>query len=95
MIYIEMHHHEPEYISAHVEAIGQEPAGTLFSARIENDGTLTADDYCRGAQAILAKLPDLLRAAYDAGEQSAREGQEPGAGFHLEQIDDRGEGINI
>lgn len=95
MIYIEMHHHEPEYISAYVEAIGQEPAGTLFSARIQPEETLTAEDYCRVAQAILAKLPALLRAAYDAGEQAARNGEDPGAGFHLEQVDDRGEGISI
>lgn len=27
MIYIEIHHQEPEYISAYVEAIAQDPAG--------------------------------------------------------------------
>lgn len=95
MIYIEMHHHEPEYISAYVESIAQEPSGALFSARIENDPALTAEDYCRTAQAFLAKMPNLLRAAYDAGEMAARAGHEPGHGFHLEQVDDRGEGIRI
>ncbi len=90
MIYIEVHHHAPEYVSTYVTG-----NGALFSARVTHDETLTADDYCRLAQDILAKIPDLLRAAYNAGEQSAREGQEPGAGFELEQIDDRGEGVSL
>lgn len=100
MIYVEMHHKEPEYISAYVEEGGE----VLFSGKFEPDED--GEAFIPLAMQLAGVLPTLLRAAHDAGYQAALDGMPPGGGFHLEHIyegggfileniDDRGEGIGF